>query len=159
MNFDPIQSLTITVVTGANRILGRVTGVTASRQNRERWSLILKREGCTEYTVNGRKLLSDNLHPILLPKGSSYLWRCIQPGEYITIDFNADETLKEPLSFAVVDNKPLIHAFTQIEQSLYRQDSSSSSARSMASASTPAVRKMGSWQSWQTKLSSTARTR
>ena len=76
-----VSNLTINKVIFANRLLDSPVGITINRESRERWALILKIKGKTTYTANGKTILSDGLHPLILPKGCSYSWKCTEPGE------------------------------------------------------------------------------
>ena len=46
------------------------------RKNRPNWALVLKYEGETVYVANGKRILSDANHLVLLPMGCSYDWCC-----------------------------------------------------------------------------------
>ena len=119
MNLESVLSLTVTRVISANRLLQSPVGVTTYRKNRERWAVILKKSGRTYYTVNGRSLLSDSTHPVLLPRGCSYCWTCTEPGECLIIEFDATTQEKEVFSFTVSDNSFFLHAFSKLEKSLH----------------------------------------
>lgn len=60
------------------------------RKNRENSALIIKYEGETYYINNGKKIYSNNNHIVLLPKGCSYKWECIQQGHFISIEFDTN---------------------------------------------------------------------
>jgi len=122
MYFDLIANLTITHVSRVNRLLSSASGVTTHRKNRECWALLLKLEGCTEYTCNGKRVISDKFQPILLPKGCTYDWQRLVPGECLVIDFEAKGTAPEPVSFQIADPTPLLRAFLRIEHSLNRKE-------------------------------------
>lgn len=112
------MDLTITNTIAALRLQHSPTGVTTDRKEREHWAIVLKRQGKTYYTAKGETLLSDELHPVLLPKGCSYSWTCTEAGECLLIEFDALETLETPLSFSITDPAPLLKGFAKIEKEL-----------------------------------------
>ena len=113
-----VSNLKINKVVFANRLLDSPVGITTHRNNREGWAIALKIKGKTIYTVGNKKVLSDNLHPVILPKGCSYSWKCIEPGECIIIEFEAENTETTFASFEIKDNSLLINNFSKIEKSL-----------------------------------------
>ena len=111
-------NLTVTKIISANRTVSAPVSVTTVRHNRERWALSLKANGKTIYNINGKELLSDSTHPILLPKGSNYSWKCIEPGECLIIEFEAIGNEIDITSFEIKDNSILIRNFTKIKKCL-----------------------------------------
>ena len=118
MFIHSVSNLVIKNVISANRLLDSPIGITIHRRNREHWAIILKVTGKTIYTVGNKNILSDSLHPVILPKGCTYSWKCIEPGECITIDFDADEVQDTFNSFEIKDNTTIINAFSKIEKTL-----------------------------------------
>lgn len=106
------------MVISANQLLNSPVGINIHRHNREHWAIILKVTGKTIYTVGNKTILSDSLHPVILPKGCTYSWKCIEPGECITIDFDADEIQDTFDSFEIKDNTTIINSFSKIEKNL-----------------------------------------
>lgn len=90
--------------------------VITERKNRERWSVGLKKQGQTIYTCNGKKILSDEFHPVILPMGCSYTWTCTDPGEYYFIEFEADIKCDDILSFEIKDNNFILKNFYAMEK-------------------------------------------
>lgn len=113
-----VSNLVINKVISANRLLNSPVGITIHRKNREHWAIILKVKGKTIYTVGEKNIISDALHPVILPKGCTYSWKCIEPGECISIDFEADEKLETFDSFEIKDNTTVLNAFSKIEKNL-----------------------------------------
>ncbi len=113
-----VSNLTINKVVFANRLLDSPVGITINRESRERWALILKIKGKTTYTVNSKTVLSDGLHPLILPKGCSYSWKCTEPGECIIIEFEAECDNTTVYSYEIKDNTLLANNFAKIEKSL-----------------------------------------
>lgn len=118
MFIHSVTNLTINKVFSANRLLNSPVGITTHRNDREGWAIVLKIKGKTIYTVGNKQVLSDDLHPVILPKGCSYSWKCIEPGECIIIEFEAENTEATFTSFEIKDNSLLINNFSKIEKSL-----------------------------------------
>lgn len=118
MFIDSVSNLIITNVVSANRLFDSPIGVTTHRANRERWAIALKVRGKTVYTVNGSDVPSDSLHPVILPKGCNYSWKCIEPGECIIIEFDATGQDDTFTSFEINDNSIITNAFSKIEKEL-----------------------------------------
>ena len=114
MFINSIPNISVTKIISANRILTSPVGITTKRENRNQWALIIKSEGKTYYTVNGKEILSDYLHPVILPKGCSYSWKCVERGECIIIEFDANEMENDILSFELSDNSYILDSFAKI---------------------------------------------
>lgn len=119
MFVDPDFDITVLRILSANRLRNSPVGVTIQHPNRSRWAIVLKREGRTYYRINGREILSDSLHPVILPKGCSYSWTCTEPGECLLLEFEAAETGEDIFSFTVPDNSFLRDAFSDIQRNLH----------------------------------------
>ena len=85
------------------------------RTNRPQWAVIIKYEGETVYTCNGKQFISNRNHPILLPKGCSYDWECTKSGHYSIIEFECEKTLCEPVSFSIAQSEKLLRLFKELE--------------------------------------------
>lgn len=118
MFINSIPNISVTKIISANRILTSPVGITTKRENRNQWAFIIKSEGKTYYTVNGKEILSDYLHPVILPKGCSYSWKCVESGECIIIEFDANEMENDILSFELSDNSYILDSFAKIEKIL-----------------------------------------
>ena len=79
------------------------------------WSLIIKYEGQTVYTFNGKQIVSDLNHLALLPKGSSYEWLCTKEGHCCMIEFDAPLSFEEPFSFPVKNGEKFLKMFKELE--------------------------------------------
>lgn len=116
---ETLFDLSVTKVIAANRLLRSQVGVTVHRYNRECWGLSLKVAGKTVYYDEmGNEVLSNGLHPVILPKGSTYHWKCVEPGECLVIEFDAEQTGKVPLGIHVLDSSMLTGLFSQLERKL-----------------------------------------
>lgn len=110
--------LTVTRVVAAHRLPKSPVGVTVHRRRRERWAMALKLEGKTYYTVNEQVHLCDSTHPILLSRGCTYSWKCVEPGDCMIIEFDAPQSAQTLFSFEVQDNTPITTAFAKLEKLL-----------------------------------------
>lgn len=116
MSLNTMPDITITKIYSANRILTSPIGITTKRFKRSQWALVLKSKGKTYYSSNGKEILSDCFHPVLLPKGCSYSWKCVESGECIIIEFDASETFDEIFSFNLSDSNYILDNFAKIEK-------------------------------------------
>ena len=91
------------------------TGAGSYRQNRGRSGVVLRFEGETEYTFNGQTLRSNLTHPVLLPKGSSYHWRCLERGGCLNVEFDTDFTSPHPIGFTVSEPEKLRALLQKLE--------------------------------------------
>ncbi len=114
INYD--SDITITKIDSTIRLRNSPVGTTTVRNNRERWAVVLKTSGKTYYTVHEKEILSDKLHPVILPKGCSYSWKCVEPGECIIIEFDAIQEYRNILPFEITNDSFLINSFAKIEK-------------------------------------------
>ncbi len=120
MFINSVSDIIVTKVIAQNRLLNSPVGITTARKNREQWALVLKLGGKTYYTgKNGKQVISDRLHPVILPKGCSYSWKCVEPGECMILEFDAEQRSTDPFSFEITDNSVITNTFSKIEKSLY----------------------------------------
>ena len=89
MPADSKRSITVLKVVATNRLYNTPAVGIVQQRNRSRWAVALKTTGRTYYTQSGEKILSDSLHPVILPKGSTYSWQCVEAGECLLIEFEA----------------------------------------------------------------------
>ena len=85
------------------------------RIDRPNWALVMKYEGETVYTANGKTMLSDENHIVILPKGCSYDWQCTQFGHFIIIEFESDLQASEPIVFPIKHSEKMLKKFKEIE--------------------------------------------
>ena len=93
---------------------------TAKRTDRARWAVVLKYEGETVYSFGGKQLVSDACHVVLLPKGSSYEWRCTKPGHCAILELECTACGGEPVSVPVKSSEQLLQLFRELEYKLDR---------------------------------------
>lgn len=118
MFIESVSNIIVTNVFSANLLLNSPIGISTNRKSRENWAIALKLKGKTIYTVNGNDVLSDHLHPVVLPKGCTYSWKCIEPGECILIEFEANASENSFCAFEISDNNSIIKNFNKIVKSL-----------------------------------------
>lgn len=111
--------LTVLKVVAANRLYNTVTESPILRRSRPRWAAVLKRTGRTVYETNGKQVLSDKHHMVLLPRGCRYAWRCEEPGECLLIEFDAPQLGDEVLSFPVKDSGFFEKGFWDIQRLIH----------------------------------------
>ena len=114
MNAELLSNLVITKVTSAATLYSP-QGKSAKRSNRSRWAVLIKYEGETVYTSNGKRLLSDAAHLVVLPKGCSYEWQCTKPGHFCTVEFESEAYADEPLVFSVKNSEKILKLFKELE--------------------------------------------
>ena len=85
------------------------------RINRPRWAVVIKYEGETYYDSNGKRLFSDAHHPVILPKGCTYEWKCTKAGRCCIIEFDSKATGIAPFSFSVSNSEKLVKMFKELE--------------------------------------------
>ncbi len=90
-------------------------GVGKKRTNRERWCLLLKYEGETLYKCRGKTLTSDIGHVMILPRGSSYEWRCVAAGHYTCVEFDCKTSYPDIFSFPISSGEELLKMLKKLE--------------------------------------------
>lgn len=88
------------------------------RNNRPLWAIILKYEGETVYTCNGKKYLSNLENMIILPKGCCYEWECTKSGRYYSLEFECDLTCDEIFSFQIDNGEKILKLYKETEHKL-----------------------------------------
>lgn len=110
--------ITVRRVFAANRLYNYASENEIYQKNRKRWAVALKNTGVTYYRVNGRQIRSDKNHPVILPGGSNYSWKCVEEGECLLIDFDAPERSAQLYSFEVADSSFIVREFYAIQRLL-----------------------------------------
>ena len=85
------------------------------KNNRHGWAFVLKFEGETVYTQNGREYTSDINNVLILPKGCSYEWRCTKAGHFTIVEFDSDVTCENIFCFPVKNGEKYLTRFQRIE--------------------------------------------
>lgn len=89
---------------------------TVKRNNRSCWAIILKYEGETEYLTHDKHIISNFENMVILPKGSSYRWRCTKPGRYYTIEFESKTTCNEIFSINTENGEKIFQIYKDMER-------------------------------------------
>lgn len=87
----------------------------AKREDRRRWAVVIKYEGETVYTSNGKQFLSDLSHLVILPKGCTYEWICTRAGHYSILEFDSEMTFHEPFGFSVKNSERILKIIKELE--------------------------------------------
>ena len=90
-------------------------GTKMKRNDRQQWAVVIKYEGETVYSSNGKRFLSDIGHIVILPKGCSYDWQCTRSGHFSIIEFESEQTVEEPFSFSVKNGEKILKMFKDLE--------------------------------------------
>jgi len=111
-----LSNLSIQNIVSANRIYTQKNG-SLTKNDRPYWGISIKLSGETRYICNGVETVSNQYNVVLLPKGSSYFWKS-SGGECLLIDFDADCTAEELISFRIKDNFKIVDLFNKIQSLL-----------------------------------------
>ena len=114
MTIDILSDLVITKVYSVSTLY-TPEKTKLKRNDRERWAAIIKYEGETVYSSNGKRFLSDIGHIVILPKGCSYEWQCTRSGHFSIIEFESESTFCEPISFSVKNGEKILKKFKDLE--------------------------------------------
>jgi AraC-like DNA-binding protein len=92
---------------------------TVCKVDRERCAIAIKSNGKTIYTSEGKKYISDSNHVVFLPRGITYKWVCVEPGECLMIEFetNTNYSSYRLESFKVKNQSTFINIFNRMELS------------------------------------------
>ena len=115
MNAEILSQL---VITGVHSVSTFYTAQNkgAVRINRPGWAIVIKYEGETVYTVNGKRFVSDISRAVVLPRGSNYEWEGTKAGHFSIIEFESESTHKEPMFFPVRHGERIHKLFRELEQ-------------------------------------------
>lgn len=109
-----LSNLVITKVSSVSTMY-TPAGTKIKRASRPRWAIVLKYEGETVYTSNGKQFISNATHMVILPKGCSYEWECTQAGHYAILEFESNLTHYEPFAFSVKNSDKISKIFRELE--------------------------------------------
>ena len=114
MNNELLSNLVITKVRSVSTLYN-LESKKSKRNDRPCWAVVIKYEGETVYTSNGKTFLSDLNHMVVLPKGCSYEWHCTRSGHYSIIEFECEKSFEEPFSFFVKNSEKIRKMFKDLE--------------------------------------------
>ena len=107
------SDLSILRLFSANTIFHE-NGACGGWEKRPYSGIILRLEGETRYSFATGQLQSNSTHPVLLPKGSAYAWRCLAGGRCMHIEFDTDLVADAPIGFHVPDTARLQALMQQV---------------------------------------------
>ena len=114
MNNELLSNLVITRVRSVSTLY-TPENKKLKRNDRPCWAVVIKYEGETVYTSNGKQFLSDLNHMVVLPKGCSYDWTCTGAGHYSIIEFECEKSFEELFSFPVKNSEKILKMFRELE--------------------------------------------
>ena len=114
MSAELLSNLVITKVHSVSTLYNP-ENTKLKRNDRQRWAVVIKYEGETVYTSNGKQFLSDINQMVLLPKGCSYEWQCTKSGHFSIIEFESKLTFHEPIAFSVKSGEAVLKMFKVLE--------------------------------------------
>lgn len=89
-----------------------------TRLNRPCWAILLKYEGETIYTNKDKTYISNLENVVILPKGSSYEWKCTKPGRCYSIEFECNDFCDSIFSFPIDNREKILQLYKDIEYKL-----------------------------------------
>ena len=121
MNTEILANLTLLKIHFVSRLYSEANRG-AHRESRSAWAVIFKFEGETVYESGGKTLVSNRENAVLLPKNSSYEWKCVRAGHFYAIEFDcdfpadsADPAALQPTSFPVLNPEKMLQLFKDCE--------------------------------------------
>lgn len=115
MNISDLSNLIISDIISVNNIFS-TTGKSSERKSRTCWALLIKYEGETIYSFNGKQLKSNIENVAILPKGSCYNWICTNQGRYIVVEFEANLISENILILPAKKSEHIFKFFKDLEK-------------------------------------------
>lgn len=114
MSFEILSDMIITKVYSAATLYSE-KGTKIKRNNRSSWAVVIKYEGETIYTANGKSHHSNIHNLAVLPKGCSYEWHCTRSGHFSIIEFESELVCNDIFSFSVNNSEKILKLFKELE--------------------------------------------
>lgn len=114
MNVDILSNLVITRISSVSELYNP-KGARQKREGRECWAAVFKHEGSTVYISDEVRYLSDRAHAVILPKGCSYVWECVESGRFYILEFDCAEGALKPMSFYIKNGERLLKMFRELD--------------------------------------------
>ena len=114
MDTDVLSNLIIDKIDSVSTIYTE-ENASGRRRNRQRWALVIKYEGETRYTSNGKDYISNINHIALLPKGCDYDWICEKAGHFSIVEFECEKTCPDIFVFPVKNGEPFYKTVKKME--------------------------------------------
>lgn len=115
MRAEILSNLIITKVMSLSTMIYNTAGAKGHRTDRKYWALAIKYEGETEYVSSDHRIKSDATSVVLLPKGSSYDWKCTRTGHCAILEFECETTYDRPLGFFVKNGDKILKLMKDLE--------------------------------------------
>ena len=114
-----LEQLSKLIVTGVRSVAHFFTpeGVQKKRHRRSLWGISFKYEGESAFFCGNEEYLSNAENLMILPKGSSYVWKCTKPGHSYMIEFDCSMESGGILSVPVKNADSLKTRIQKLEQS------------------------------------------
>ncbi len=90
----------------------------SKRTNRPFWAVVIKFEGETVYTSQGKKHISNINNINILPCGSDYDWICTKAGHFCILEFESDATYDKIITFPVKNGDKYLRLLRELEYKL-----------------------------------------
>jgi len=91
------------------------SGKRFQRDHRPNWAVVIKYEGETIYTNNGKQFISNIDNIIILPKGITYEMQCIKAGHFFIIEFESEIEHNEILHIPLKKPEKILELFRKME--------------------------------------------
>lgn len=114
MNRDILSDLVITKIRFAATMYSE-KNKKITRVNRPCWAVVIKYEGETVYTSNGKTYVSNINNMYILPKGCSYTWQCTKEGHFSIIEFDSELSCTDIFHFPLKDGEKMLKMFKNLE--------------------------------------------
>lgn len=88
------------------------------KNNRSVHGLCFPVSGTMIYNHNGKEIISDKHHAVLIPKGATYTYSCVEEGEFPLINFHTTESFSptEFIVYEIDDISDYINYFRELER-------------------------------------------
>lgn len=111
---NDLSKLVITELREAYTVYSE-SGTKGRRESRTLWAIIYKYEGQTVYSQGERRIVSSPSTPVIIPKGATYDWECIESGHFSVIEFDSDMTDTDIHSFSISRGDKLLREMKETE--------------------------------------------
>ena len=113
MYMDILSKLVIKKIHSVSRMYSESGKV--KRNNRSNWAIVLKYEGETVYTAQGKKYISNLNNMVILPKGLNYEVQFLKPGHFYIIEFESDITHNDILHCPIKNSDKILSIIKKTE--------------------------------------------
>lgn len=114
MNEEILSNLIITKIHSISTVYTEKKTI-SRRENRPLWAFVIKYEGETRYKSNGKEYISNINNIVILPKGCSYDWFCVESGHFSIIEFECDKSYSEIFSFNIKNGEIYLETVKKME--------------------------------------------